>query len=46
MGAVLHTLNIRLPAEQLTHIVRHAEDRVILVDGTLVGLLAPIAGRN
>ncbi|MGI8680123.1 MAG: long-chain fatty acid--CoA ligase [Jatrophihabitans sp.] len=43
MGAVLHTLNIRLPAEQLTHIVLHAEDSVIIVDGTLVGLLAPLA---
>ncbi len=43
MGAVLHTLNIRLTPEQLTHIVLHAEDRVIVVDGTLVGLLGPVA---
>ncbi|GAB2461287.1 long-chain fatty acid--CoA ligase [Jatrophihabitans fulvus] len=43
MGAVLHTLNIRLTPEQVVHIVGHAEDRVIIVDGTLVGLLAPIA---
>jgi fatty-acyl-CoA synthase len=40
MGAVLHTLNIRLFPEQLTYIVNHAEDKVILVDGTLVPLLA------
>jgi fatty-acyl-CoA synthase len=40
MGAVLHTLNIRLFPEQLTYIANHAEDKVILVDGTLVPLLA------
>ena len=27
VGAVLHTLNIRLPADQLTYIIDHAEDR-------------------
>jgi fatty-acyl-CoA synthase len=43
MGAVLHTLNIRLFAEQLTYIVNHAEDRLIFVDGSLVPLLAPLA---
>src|SRR5262249_36000134 len=32
MGAVLHTLNIRLFPEQLTYVANHAEDRVILVD--------------
>ena len=32
VGAVLHTLNIRLFAEQLTYIVNHAEDSVIFVD--------------
>ena len=38
-GAVLHTLNIRLFAEQLTYIVNHAEDRVIFVDDSLVPVL-------
>jgi fatty-acyl-CoA synthase len=42
VGAVLHTLNIRLFAEQLTYIVNHAEDRVIFVDESLVGLLEPL----
>ncbi|WP_329124054.1 fatty acid--CoA ligase [Streptomyces sp. NBC_01465] len=42
MGAVLHTLNLRLPADQLLHIARHAEDRVVLVDADLVPLLAPL----
>ena len=41
MGAVLHTLNIRLPADQLVYIANHAEDKVVLVDASLVGLLAP-----
>lgn len=42
MGAVLHTLNLRLPAEQLVWIINHAEDRVILVNGSLLPLLAPL----
>ncbi|MGA4840914.1 long-chain fatty acid--CoA ligase [Streptomyces sp. G45] len=45
MGAVLHTLNLRLPAEQLTWIVGHAADRVIIVNGSLLGLLAPLLDR-
>src|SRR4051794_5294696 len=40
MGAVLHTLNIRLFPEQLVYIANHAEDRVVIVDDTLVPLLA------
>jgi fatty-acyl-CoA synthase len=42
-GAVLHTLNIRLFAEQLTYIVNHAEDRVIFVDDSLVPVLEQLA---
>ncbi len=41
MGAVLHTLNIRLFPEQLVYIANHAEDQVVLVDGSLIPLLAP-----
>ena len=44
MGAVLHTLNIRLPGAQVAQIVNHAGDRVVIVDDTLVPLLAKIAG--
>src|SRR5690349_3546928 len=40
MGAVLHTLNIRLFPEQLVYIANHADDRVVIVDDTLVPLLA------
>ncbi|MFE9990545.1 long-chain fatty acid--CoA ligase [Streptomyces sp. NPDC005381] len=42
MGAVLHTLNLRLPAEQLVFIVQHAADRVVIVNGSLLPLLAPL----
>ncbi len=43
MGAVLHTLNIRLFPEQLTYIVNHAEDQVIFVDDSLVPVLEKLA---
>src|SRR6476659_9818368 len=43
MGAVLHTLNLRLPPAQLAHIVNHAEDKIVIVDANLLPLLAPIA---
>ncbi|MGA3155030.1 MAG: long-chain fatty acid--CoA ligase [Streptosporangiaceae bacterium] len=43
MGAVLHTINIRLFPEQIRYIVGHAEDTVMLVDASLAAVLAPIA---
>jgi fatty-acyl-CoA synthase len=42
MGAVLHTLNLRLFPEQLSYIANHAEDKVIIVDSTLIPLLARV----
>ncbi|MDY7105291.1 MAG: long-chain fatty acid--CoA ligase [Actinomycetota bacterium] len=41
MGAVLHTLNIRLFPEQLAYVVNHAQDKVIIVDASI----APLLGR-
>ncbi len=41
-GRVLHALNIRLFAEQLTYIVNHAADEVIFVDRSLTPLLFPL----
>ncbi|MEC8909172.1 MAG: AMP-binding protein, partial [Pseudomonadota bacterium] len=41
-GAVLHTINPRLFAEQLVYIINHAEDRYIFVDLTFVPLLEAI----
>src|SRR5579862_8753885 len=35
-GRVVHTLNIRLVADQLVYIANHAEDEVIFVDRSLV----------
>ena len=43
VGAVLHTLNVRLFEEQLSYIVNHAEDKVIFVDDSLVPLLERLA---
>ncbi|MBF6556406.1 MAG: long-chain fatty acid--CoA ligase [Acidimicrobiales bacterium] len=42
MGAVLHTLNLRLFPEQLAFVINHAEDKVIIVDGSLIPLLARV----
>ncbi len=40
MGAVLHTLNLRLAPDQVSWIANHAQDDVVIVDGSLVPLLA------
>ncbi len=42
MGAVLHTLNIRLFPEQLAYIINHAEDQIIIVDASLVQAFAKV----
>ncbi|MEZ5261274.1 MAG: long-chain fatty acid--CoA ligase [Acidimicrobiales bacterium] len=42
MGAVLHTLNIRLFPEQLAYVVNHAEDKVVICDQSLAPLLARV----
>ena len=42
MGAVLHTLNLRLFPEQLSYVINHAEDQVIIVDASLIPLLARV----
>jgi fatty-acyl-CoA synthase len=45
MGAVLHTLNIRLFPEQLVFVANHAEDRIVIVDDSLVPALARVRPR-
>jgi len=45
MGAVLHTLNLRLFADQLVYIINNAEDKVIFVDGDLVPLVEKLADK-
>jgi acyl-CoA synthetase (AMP-forming)/AMP-acid ligase II len=42
MGAVLHTLNIRLSPEQIAFIANEAEDKVIIADVSLTAQLAPV----
>ncbi|MBV9097695.1 MAG: AMP-binding protein, partial [Frankiaceae bacterium] len=42
MGAVLHTLNIRLFPDQVSYIANHAEDQVVIVDSSLIPLLAKV----
>ena len=44
MGAVVHTLNPRLHPDELAYIVNHAEDRAIIVDETLLGVLESVRG--
>lgn len=45
MGAVCHTLNPRLFAEQLIYIINHAEDKIIFLDLTFVPILEGIADK-
>ena len=45
MGAVLHTLNIRLFPEQIEFVAYEAEDQVVIVDVSLIPLLAPVLPR-
>jgi fatty-acyl-CoA synthase len=42
MGAVLHTLNIRLFPDQLAYIINHAEDKVLLLDEDLIPVVEQI----
>ncbi|MDK1025333.1 MAG: long-chain fatty acid--CoA ligase [Gammaproteobacteria bacterium] len=45
MGAVLHTLNIRLSPTDLEYIINHAESKIIIIDEDLLPLLEPLAGK-
>ena len=42
MGAVMHTVNIRLSAEQIRYIIGHAEDSVLIADASLAPVLGPV----
>ncbi len=43
MGAVCHTLNLRLHPSELAYIARHAEDKVVFVDRSLLPLYRKFA---
>jgi fatty-acyl-CoA synthase len=45
MGAVLHTLNLRLFPQHLEFIVNDAEDKVLFVDQALIPVLKPLIGK-
>ena len=44
IGAVIHTINVRLSPEQILYTMNHAEDRFVLVNSEFVGLYQAIAG--
>ena len=45
MGAVLHTLNLRLGEEDLSYIINHADDRVLFIDDSLLPLYEKFRNR-
>ena len=45
VGAISHTVNPRLFAEQLVYIMNHAEDKILFVDLTFVPLIEAIAAK-
>lgn len=45
IGAVLHTINVRLSPEQILYTMNHAVDRFVLVNSDFVGLYQGIAGQ-
>src|SRR6185312_5868200 len=44
-GAICHTINPRLPAEQLAYIIHHAQDRILFIEAAFLPLLAPLRAR-
>lgn len=45
MGAILHTVNVRLSPEQLVYTINHAEDDIILVNAEFLPVLEQIRDR-
>ena len=45
MGGILHTLNPRLPVEDLAYVINHAGDSVLLVDDVLLPVLERVRDR-
>lgn len=45
MGAVIHTLNIRLSPVDLEYIINHAQDKIIIVDADILPALEKLAGK-
>ena len=45
MGAVLHTINLRLSIEHIIYIINHAEDKVLFIDEDLLPIVEKIADK-
>jgi fatty-acyl-CoA synthase len=45
IGAVLHTINIRLPTDQLLYTINHANDDIILISSDFIPMLEACKGR-
>lgn len=42
MGAIMHTVNIRLSPEHIAYIINHAENRIVLLDASLIEVFTPV----
>jgi fatty-acyl-CoA synthase len=42
MGAIMHTVNIRLSAEHIAYVINHAGDEVVLLDNSLIDVFLPV----
>jgi fatty-acyl-CoA synthase len=42
MGAIMHTVNIRLSAEHIAYVMNHASDQVVLLDTSLIDVFRPV----
>ncbi len=45
IGAILHTINVRLSAEQILYTIDHAEDDILLIHNDFLPILSQIKGR-
>jgi fatty-acyl-CoA synthase len=45
MGAVIHIVNVRLFPDQLVYVLNHAEDRVVLIDASLLPVFEKVRSR-
>jgi fatty-acyl-CoA synthase len=45
MGAIVHTINIRLASEDIAYIINHAGDKVLLIDPDLTPIIEALAPR-
>lgn len=42
LGAILHTVNVRLSDEQIAWVINHAQNRILIVDQRLLDALVPV----